>query len=141
MTDQEIKQNALDYGDCSKEWFDDKSYVGESTAYDDAHAFYDGAHSRDVEIEELKLENKYLKESLCTRKAENEDKEYLWRRDKELLNNAVSLLKDIYEDDDYFCERLLDNPEEEKICVECCDNLNEKCILRYLKHYKKDIVL
>jgi hypothetical protein len=54
MTEQEIIQNALDYAGCSKEWFDDKSYVGESTAYDDAHAFYDGAHSRDEEIEQLK---------------------------------------------------------------------------------------
>lgn len=54
MTEQEIIQNALDYGGCSKEWFDDKSYVGESTAYDDAHAFYDGAHSRDDEVNHWK---------------------------------------------------------------------------------------
>ena len=54
MTEEQIKQNALEYSGCSESWFNDVSYIGESTAYDDAHAFYDGAHSRDEEVEQLR---------------------------------------------------------------------------------------
>ena len=42
-----IIEEALSYSDCSKEWFDDKSYCGESTPYDDAHSFVHGAEWAD----------------------------------------------------------------------------------------------
>lgn len=127
MTEEQIEQRAERYAE---------TYVSKTAAY------IGGAHSMFPEVDKLKGENKYLKEALSTRKTEIENMEFLRRQDidflKELLNNAVSMLKDIYEDDDYFCTMLLDIDEEAKICEKCCDNLNEKCILRYLKHYKKE---
>lgn len=41
--EKEIKLAALNYANCSEEWFDDKGYSGESTPYDDAHSFFAGA--------------------------------------------------------------------------------------------------
>lgn len=42
-----IIEVALSYSDCSKEWFGDKGYCGESTPYDDAHSFVHGAEWAD----------------------------------------------------------------------------------------------
>ena len=42
-----IIEVALSYSDCSKEWFDEKGYCGESTPYDDAHSFVHGAEWAD----------------------------------------------------------------------------------------------
>jgi hypothetical protein len=42
-----IIEEALSYSGCSKEWFNDKGYCGESTAYDDAHSFVHGAEWAD----------------------------------------------------------------------------------------------
>ena len=39
---------------------------------------------------------------------------------QKMLGKAIDMLKDIYEDDDYFCERLCDIQEEAKICAEHC---------------------
>lgn len=57
----------------------------------------------------------------------------------QLLDNAVDLLYNIFSEDDIFCCKLLDIPEEEKICSEQCENLSKECILRYLKHYEKNL--
>lgn len=42
-----IIEEALSYSGCSKEWFNDKGYCGESTSYDDAHSFVHGAEWAD----------------------------------------------------------------------------------------------
>ena len=59
---------------------------------------------------------------------------------EKMLDKAVEMLKDIYEEDDYFCERLLDIPSEEKICAEQCGYNGPQCscVLRYLKHCVKN---
>lgn len=57
----------------------------------------------------------------------------------QLLDNAVDLLYNMFSDDDIFCCKLLEIPEEERICSEQCENLNKDCILRYLKYYEKDV--
>lgn len=57
----------------------------------------------------------------------------------QLLDNAVDLLYNIFSDDDIFCSRLVQIPEENKIYSEQCENLNKNCILRYLKYYEKDL--
>ena len=109
MTDEQIKQNAEEY---AKKHYDipfEDNRIEKGIISEESYIA--GAHSRDEEVEEL----------------------------KEQLKSAVSMLKDIYEDDDYFCTRLLDIPEEEKICEIYCDKEGVQCdcILRYLKHYKK----
>lgn len=42
-----IIEEALSYSGCTKEWFNDKRYCGESTSYDDAHSFVHGAEWAD----------------------------------------------------------------------------------------------
>lgn len=42
-----IIEEALSYSDCSRDWFDEKGYCGESTPYDDAHSFVNGAEWAD----------------------------------------------------------------------------------------------
>ena len=42
-----IIEEALSYSGCSKEWFNDNGYCGESTSYDDAHSFVHGAEWAD----------------------------------------------------------------------------------------------
>lgn len=42
-----IIEEALLYSGCSKEWFNDNGYCGESTSYDDAHNFVRGAEWAD----------------------------------------------------------------------------------------------
>ena len=125
MTEEQIKQNAIEYRQRTDNPDDT---IGRCMQRQED--FIAGAHSMLEEIELLKdmfsNSQRYahsLKESV--------------ERMGEQLKNAVSMLKDVYEDDDYFCERLCEFPEENEICEKCCDNLNEKCILRYLKHYKK----
>lgn len=56
---------------------------------------------------------------------------------KELLTNAVDLLLEAYEDSDIFCDALLDVSKEEKEICGKCEGLNDKCVLRFLKNYKK----
>ena len=70
-----------------------------------------GAHSRDEEVENL----------------------------EKLFDKAVHMLRDTYEGSDFFCERLIDIPEEERICRTYCDGngLVCDCVLRYLKHQAK----
>ena len=130
MTDEQITQNAEEYA--KKHYdvpFEDDSSMNVIVSEE---SYIAGAHSRDEDIEILKdlfsNSQRYahsLKESVKSM--------------GEQLKNAVSMLKDIYEDDDYFCTRLLDIPEEEKICEIYCDKEGVQCdcILRYLKHYKK----
>lgn len=131
MKAEEIEQNAKEYA--KKHYdipFEDNSSMNVIVSEE---SYIAGAHSRDEEIEILKdlfsNSQRYvhsLKESVKSM--------------GEQLKNAVSMLKDIYEDDDYFCTRLLDIPEEEKICEIYCDKEGVQCdcILRYLKHYKKE---
>lgn len=135
MTDEQIRQNAEEYA--KKHYdipFEDDSSMNVIVSEE---SYIAGAHSRDEDIKLLKIiidEQSYLIDTLT------ESKKKLIKERKELkksLNNAVSLLYDILGDDDFFCTMLLDIDEEAKICEKCCDNLNEKCILRYLKHYKK----
>lgn len=57
---------------------------------------------------------------------------------KQLLDNAIDYIYDIVYGQDWICEALLDIPKESKICDETCDNLCKECILRFLKHYKKE---
>lgn len=95
MTDEQIKQNALEYGGCSQEWFDDVSYIGESTAYDNAHSFYDGAHSRDEEIDYLTYRLNDATEKLQTAIAERDNLRNPWinvknRLPEKLENDCVS---------------------------------------------------
>lgn len=58
---------------------------------------------------------------------------------QKMLDKAVCLLKDAYKDDDFFCERLIEIPEEAKICKAYCnkDGLLHECIYRYLLHCVK----
>ena len=58
--------------------------------------------------------------------------------DKELLDNAVDVILNVYKDDDYFCSVLCEIPEEEKLCAETCTCPTKDCVLRFLKYYKKD---
>lgn len=145
MSEEIIKQRAEKY---ATEHYDEHDYTDHSGC-NMCHAvsekaYIAGAQSMLPEIDELKGEVKYLKEALSARKAEIIDMQFLRKQDKELLNNATSMLKDmlkdIYEDYGYFCEKLLDIPEEEKICAAYCDKEGVQCdcILRYLKHYKKE---
>lgn len=54
----------------------------------------------------------------------------------QLLDNAIDYIYSLVQYDDWICEKLLDIPEEEKICSEGCENMNKECVLRFLKHYK-----
>lgn len=125
MTEEIIKQRAERYAE---------TYVSKTDAY------IGGAHTMFPEINDLKgqvASLEHLRETLVDQQAGLKAKLEI---QKGLLDNAVSMLKDIYEDDDSFCERLLDIPEEEKICEIYCDKEGVQCdcILRYLKHYKKE---
>lgn len=57
---------------------------------------------------------------------------------EQLLDNAIDYIYELVEQDDWICEELLIIPEEEKICKETCDNFCKDCIIRFLKHYKKE---
>lgn len=125
MTEEIIKQRAERYAE---------TYVSKTDAY------IGGSHTMFPEINDLKgqvASLEHLRETLVDQQAGLKAKLEIQQG---LLDNAVSMLKDIYEDDDYFCERLLDIPEEEKICEVYCDKEGVQCdcILRYLKHYKKE---
>lgn len=56
---------------------------------------------------------------------------------EQLLDNALDYIYELVEQEDWICCELVAIPEEEKICSETCDNLCKDCIIRYLKHYKK----
>lgn len=125
MTEEIIKQRAERYAE---------TYVSKTAAY------IGGAHTMLPEIYDLKgqvASLEHLRETLVDQQAGLKAKLEIQQG---LLDNAVSMLKDIYEDDGYFCEKLLDIPEEEKICAVYCDKEGVQCdcILRYLKHYKKE---
>ena len=109
MTEEQIKQNADEHA----RRVASSRMLEKRAAYIGAYnSFVAGAHSVNAEVAELKA----------------------------MLNRAVAELKNVYEDGDYFCEKLLDIPEEEKICAVNCDKdgVQCDCILRYLKHYKKE---
>ena len=118
MTEEQIEQRAERYAE---------TYVSKTAAY------IGGAHTMFPEIYGLKGQVETLVGQQADLKAKLEIQQGL-------LDNAVSMLKGIYEDDDYFCTMLLDIPEEEKICEIYCDKegIQCDCILRYLKHYKKE---
>ena len=55
-----------------------------------------------------------------------------------LLENAVDFIREVFKEEDIFCVALIEaNKKESKICEETCDGLKDKCVLRYLKYYKK----
>lgn len=57
---------------------------------------------------------------------------------EQLLDNALDYIYELAGEEDWICKELLQIPEEEEICSETCDNLCKDCIMRFLKHYKKD---
>jgi uncharacterized protein Yka (UPF0111/DUF47 family) len=126
MTEEQIKQNAIEYRQCTDNPDDT---IGRCMQRQED--FIAGAHSM---LEEIELLKDMFSNSQRYAHSLKESVESMGKQ----LKNAVSLLYDILGDDDFFCTRLLDIDEEAKICEECCDNLNEKCILRYLKYYKKE---
>lgn len=56
---------------------------------------------------------------------------------KKILQNAISFIIELWGEQDTFCETLVNIPEEEKICEKNCNNVNEECVKRFLKYYKK----
>ena len=57
---------------------------------------------------------------------------------EQLLDNAINYIYELVAEDDWICEELLVIPEEEKICSTTCHGLCKDCIIRFLKHYKKE---
>lgn len=57
---------------------------------------------------------------------------------KQLLDNALSYIYELTYQDSWICDKLLEIPEEEKICAAYCQDFCKDCIKRYLKHYKKE---
>lgn len=58
------------------------------------------------------------------------------------LDNAASYIRELITmiggDETSLCDELHQYPEEEKICAAYCQNFCNDCVIRYLKHYKKD---
>ena len=44
----EINKKAMEYANCPLDWYNDRSYVGETNPWDDAHSFEDGANWADI---------------------------------------------------------------------------------------------
>ena len=80
----------------------------ESVYFAAKDGYVSGAHSRNEEVENL----------------------------EKLLDKAVHMLKDTYAGSDFFCERLMADPEEDRKCMAYCDkeDILCDCVLRYLKH-------
>ena len=61
---------------------------------------------------------------------------------EEWLLNAASYIRELFtimgRDETFICDELFQYPEEEKICAAYCQNFCNDCVIRYLKHYKKD---
>jgi hypothetical protein len=60
---------------------------------------------------------------------------------EEIKSDALSKALDFiinYSDCDIVCETLSYIPEEDDICANNCENMNGECVLRFLKHYKKN---
>lgn len=64
------------------------------------------------------------------------------KESEELLDNAASYIRELITmiggDETSLCDELHQYPEEEKICAAYCQNFCNDCVIRYLKHYKKD---
>ena len=59
--------------------------------------------------------------------------------DKEYLDRAIIFIVELVDGDPApICDLLTSIPEEAEICAEDCQNLDHFCVLRYLKHYKKE---
>lgn len=58
------------------------------------------------------------------------------------LDNAASYIRELLSmiggDERSLCDELFHYPEEAKYCAEHCQNFCNDCVIRYLKHYKKD---
>lgn len=69
------------------------------------------------------------------------DKEFKIESEK-LLDNAASYIRELLSmiggDETSLCDELLQYPEEEKYCAAYCQRFCNDCVIRYLKHYKKD---
>lgn len=59
-----------------------------------------------------------------------------------LLDNAASYIRELLSmiggDETSLCDELFHYPEEVKYCAAYCKNFCNDCVIRYLKHYKKD---
>lgn len=58
--------------------------------------------------------------------------------DSQYLCNAIDLIVEREEANDYICEQLHSIPKEFEICANDCQNLNRNCVLRFLEHYKEE---
>jgi len=57
---------------------------------------------------------------------------------KELLDKALDFIVETQESNDYICEQMINNLNE-NYCENNCQNLNKECVKLYLeKVYKKD---
>ena len=69
------------------------------------------------------------------------DKEFKMES-KKLLDNAASYIRELLSmiggDETSLCDELLQYPEEENYCAAYCQRFCNDCVIRYLKHYKKD---
>ena len=54
------------------------------------------------------------------------------------LERALDFIVEQEEDNDYICEKLHEIPEMLEVCMENCKNLCRDCVLRFLKHCRKD---
>lgn len=57
--------------------------------------------------------------------------------DTQYLDKALDFIVEREQDDDYICSELLGTQDEEDLCAKDCQWLDRKCVLRFLKHYKK----
>lgn len=53
--------------------------------------------------------------------------------DSQHLDIALDFIVEREQDDDYICTALHDIPQERKICIRDCQNLDRICVLRFLK--------
>ena len=51
----------------------------------------------------------------------------------DMLSEAIDYIKEIEEENDYICEKLMNIPEEEEVCAENCNNLERDCVVRFLR--------
>ena len=58
--------------------------------------------------------------------------------DSQYLDKALNFIVEREKDDDYICMNMLVIPEEYKVCVNDCQNLNRNCVLRFLNRYNNE---
>lgn len=58
--------------------------------------------------------------------------------DSQYLDKALDFIVEQEKENDYICTRMLEIPEEYKVCVNDCQNLGRICVLRFLKRYNNE---